>query len=313
MADRDKVQEFEVTAAEDGERLDRYLVRIYTEQSRSFFQNLIRDGAVTINAGVAEKTGKSVHAGDLVRVVIPAARSVDIAPRDIPLDILYEDDDVLVVNKPKGMVVHPAPGHLDDTLVNAVLYHCGESLSGINGELRPGIVHRIDKDTTGALLVCKNDAAHEAIARQIGSHSVTRLYRGIVCGVVKEDEGVIDRPIGRHPTDRKKMAVTKEGGRSAVTHFHVLKRFARYTYLEFRLETGRTHQIRVHMESLHHPLLGDAVYGGCSKEYAIPGLTGQTLHAMTIGFLHPATGEYLEFTAPLPDYFEELLVRFRRG
>ncbi len=311
MADREEKREFEVTAEQEGERLDRVLSRLYPEQSRSFFQNLIRKGAVTVNSSPAEKTGRPVSAGDLVTVRIPQAESADLLPQDIPLAILYEDSDVLIVNKPKGMVVHPAPGHGSDTLVNAVLYHCRDSLSGINGELRPGIVHRIDKDTTGALLVCKNDAAHEAIARQIAEHSVTRRYRGIVCGVIREEEGIIDRPIGRHPTDRKRMAVNEKNGRPAVTHYRVLERFSRYTYLEFRLETGRTHQIRVHMESLHHPLLGDAVYGGCKKEYAVAGLSGQTLHAMTIGFVHPTTGEYMEFTAPLPDYFEELLRRFR--
>ncbi len=304
-------QEFEVTEDYDGERLDRYLARIYTEQSRSFFQKLIRSGDVTVDGVVAEKTGKTVSVGSMVHVEIPENRSVDILPRDIPLDILYEDDDLLVVNKPKGMVVHPAPGHLDDTLVNAVLYHCKDSLSGINGEIRPGIVHRIDKDTTGALIVCKNDAAHEDIARQIGEHSVRRLYRGIVCGSLREEEGIIDKPIGRHPTDRKKMAVNVRNGKEAVTHYQVLHRFRRYTYTQFRLETGRTHQIRVHMESIHHPILGDPVYGGMSREYAVPGLVGQTLHAMTIGFVHPTTKKYMEVVAPLPDYFQDLLVRLQ--
>ncbi len=306
-------QEFEVTEQYDGERLDRYLAQIYTGQSRSFFQKLIRSGEVTVNGETAGKTGISLSVGDLVAANVPEARSIDIEPEKIPLTILYEDDDILIVDKPKGMVVHPSPGHYSGTLVNAVLYHCADSLSGINGELRPGIVHRIDKDTTGALIVCKNDAAHEAIARQIGEHSVKRLYRGIVCGVLKEDEGTIDAPIGRSPADRKRMSAGSGaiGARPAVTHYRVLERFHRYTYAEFRLETGRTHQIRVHMADVaHHPLLGDALYGGMNKDYAVKGLEGQTLHAMTIGFVHPVTGEYMEFTAPLPSYFEALLERF---
>ncbi|MCC8141334.1 MAG: RluA family pseudouridine synthase [Lachnospiraceae bacterium] len=304
-------QEFEVTKEFDGERIDRYLTQIYTDQSRSFFQKLIRSGNVTIQGNPVTKTGTTVDVGDLVSVLLPEPQSVDIKPQDIPLDILYEDDDLLVVNKPKGMVVHPSPGHYEDTLVNAVLFHCKESLSGINGQSRPGIVHRIDKDTTGSLIVCKNDRAHMAIARQIQEHTVKRLYRGIVCGVLKEDEAVIDAPIGRNPSQRQKMAVNTSNGKPAVTHYRVLERYARYTYAEFRLETGRTHQIRVHMESIHHPLLGDELYGGMTKDYAIKGLEGQTLHAMTIGFVHPTTEEYMEFTAPLPEYFEDLLKRFR--
>jgi len=304
-------QEFEVTEEYDGERIDRYLTQIYTDQSRSFFQKLIRSGNVMIQGEPVTKNGTTVDAGDLISVLLPEPQSVDIKPQDIPLDILYEDDDLLVVNKPKGMVVHPSPGHYEDTLVNAVLFHCKDSLSGINGQSRPGIVHRIDKDTTGSLIVCKNDRAHMEIARQIQEHTVKRLYRGIVCGVLKEDEAVIDAPIGRNPNQRQKMAVNTSNGKPAVTHYSVLERYARYTYAEFRLETGRTHQIRVHMESIHHPLLGDELYGGMSKDYAIKGLEGQTLHAMTIGFVHPTTGEYMEFSAPLPEYFEDLLNRFR--
>ncbi len=307
-------QEFDVTEQYDGERLDKYLAQIYTGQSRSFFQKLIRSGEVTINGETAEKTGKILSAGDLVAANVPEARSVDIEPEKIPLTILYEDDDILIIDKPKGMVVHPSPGHYSGTLVNAVMYHCADSLSGINGELRPGIVHRIDKDTTGTLIVCKNYAAHEAIAKQIGEHTAKRLYRGIVCGVLKDDEGTIDAPIGRHPTNRKRMAAGPNviNGRPAVTHYRVLERFKRYTYAEFCLETGRTHQIRVHMADVaHHPLLGDELYGGMNKDYAVKGLEGQTLHAMTIGFVHPSTREYMEFTAPMPEYFEELLVRFR--
>ncbi len=316
MDDRDLRQEFEVTDDCGGERLDRYLAQIYTGQSRSFLQKLIRSGEAEVNGKTVTKTGKALNPGDLVCVRVPEARSVDIEPEDIPLDILYEDEDLLIVNKPKNMVVHPSPGHYSGTLVNAVLYHCAESLSGINGELRPGIVHRIDKDTTGSLIVCKNDAAHEAIARQIGEHTVKRLYRGIVCGVLKDDEGTIDAPIGRSPSNRKRMAAGPNAisGRPAVTHYRVLERYNRYTYAEFSLETGRTHQIRVHMaDILHHPLLGDELYGGMNRDYAVKGLEGQTLHAMTIGFVHPSTGEYMEFTAPLPEYFEGLLVRFREA
>ena len=225
-------------------------------------------------------------------------------PENIPLDILYEDDDLLVVNKPKGMVVHPSAGHYSGTLVNAVMYHCKDSLSGINGEIRPGIVHRIDMDTTGSLIVCKNDESHICIAEQIKEHSCNRRYRGIVCGVVKEEEGTINAPIGRHPTERKKMAVNEKNGKPAVTHYKVLERFERYTYMEFQLETGRTHQIRVHMASIGHPLLGDTLYSNGKSPYK---LQGQTLHAMTIGFVHPKTGKYIEISAPLPEYFEKIL------
>ena len=225
-------------------------------------------------------------------------------PEDIPLDILYEDEDVLVVNKPKGMVVHPSAGHYTGTLVNAVMYHCKESLSGINGAIRPGIVHRIDMDTTGALIVCKNDNAHVKIAQQIKEHSVTRRYRGIVNGVVKEDTGRIEGAIGRHPVERKKMAINEKNGKPAITHYKVLERFNNHTYMEFELETGRTHQIRVHMASIGHPLLGDTLYGSGKNPYH---LQGQTLHAMVIGFIHPSTGAYLEVEAPLPEYFQKLL------
>ncbi|MCD8157021.1 MAG: RluA family pseudouridine synthase [Clostridiales bacterium] len=305
-------QQFEVQEALAGERLDKFLAQIYPEQSRSFFQKLIRSGQVSVQGEVITKTGASVEAGDLVSVEIPAAQSVDICPENIPLDILYEDDDLLIVNKPKGMVVHPSAGHYSGTLVNAVMYHCVDSLSGINGEIRPGIVHRIDMDTTGSLIVCKNDSAHLNIAEQIKAHTVRRVYRGIVCGVLRDDEGTVSGDIGRHPTQRKKMAVVTRNGKPAVTHYCVLERFSRYTYVEFILETGRTHQIRVHMSQTGHPLLGDELYGGTSKNYAFPGLHGQTLHAMTIGFLHPSTGEYVEFQAPIPQYMEDLLKRFRK-
>ena len=227
---------------------------------------------------------------------------------DIPLDILYEDSDLIIVNKPKGMVVHPAAGHYSGTLVNALMYHCGEQLSGINGVMRPGIVHRIDRDTTGSIIVCKNDAAHRSIAALLKEHSITRRYRAICLGTFSEEEGVIDKPIGRHPTERKKMAINFKNGKNAVTHYKVLERFKDYSYIECRLETGRTHQIRVHMSSIGHPLLGDEVYSSKKWPYH---LEGQTLHAQIIGFIHPTTGEYMEFEAPLPPYFEELLKKLR--
>lgn len=297
-----KQDTFELEAEYEGERLDKYLSILYPEQSRSFFQKLIKDGHVLVN-DTPEKANYRLRVEDLISVTIPDAVETPILPENIPLDILYEDDDLLVVNKPKGMVVHPSAGHYTGTLVNAIMYHCKDSLSGINGEIRPGIVHRIDMDTTGSLIVCKNDESHIFIAEQIKEHSVTRKYRGIVYGGVSDDEGTIDAPIGRHPTDRKKMAIVPNG-KPAVTHYRVLQRFERYTYMEFQLETGRTHQIRVHMASIGHPLLGDAVYSSGKSPYH---LQGQTLHAMTIGFIHPATREYLEITAPLPEYFKKIL------
>ena len=226
-------------------------------------------------------------------------------PEDIPIDIIYEDDDVLIVNKPKGMVVHPSAGHYTGTLVNAIMYHCKDSLSGINGEIRPGIVHRIDMDTTGSLIVCKNDESHINIAKQIKDHTVNRIYEGIVIGNLKDDQGTIEGPIGRHPIDRKKMCINEKNGKPAITHYKVLERFGNYTYAQFKLETGRTHQIRVHMSSIGHPLLGDTLYS--SGKSAFKNLQGQTLHAKTIGFIHPRTNEYVEFSAPLPNYFEKLL------
>lgn len=296
-------QEFEVSFEQEGERLDKYLALIYEKQSRSFFQKIIKENLVLVN-GKAQKANYRISAEDTVSVTIPKAQEIEIVPEDIPLDILYEDEDVLVVNKPKGMVVHPSAGHYTGTLVNAVMYHCKESLSGINGAIRPGIVHRIDMDTTGALIVCKNDNAHVKIAQQIKEHSVTRRYRGIVNGVVKEDTGRIEGAIGRHPVERKKMAINEKNGKPAITHYKVLERFNNHTYMEFELETGRTHQIRVHMASIGHPLLGDTLYGSGKNPYH---LQGQTLHAMVIGFIHPSTGAYLEVEAPLPEYFQKLL------
>ena len=242
-------------------------------------------------------------------MAIPDPQEPDIRPENIPLDILYEDQWLMVVNKPKDMVVHPSAGHLEGTLVNAIMAHCGENLSGINGVLRPGIVHRIDKDTTGALLICKEDTVHRNLAEQLKEHSIKRRYRAIVQGNLKEDEGTVDAPVGRHPTDRKKMAVNHKNGKNAVTHYKVLERFGQATYIECRLETGRTHQIRVHMASLGHPLLGDTVYGSSKNPYH---LQGQALHAMILGFVHPVTGEYMEFEAPLPDYFLKLLDKLRK-
>lgn len=296
-------EQFEVEIEHEGERLDKYLNLIFEEKSRSFFQKLIKEEQVLVN-DTAQKANYRLKVEDIVTVTIPDAVETPIVPENIPLDILYEDEDVLVVNKPKGMVVHPSAGHYSGTLVNAIMYHCKDSLSGINGEVRPGIVHRIDMDTTGSLIVCKNDESHICIAEQIKEHSVNRRYRGIVCGNVKEDEGTINAPIGRHPVERKKMAINEKNGKPAITHYKVLKRFERYTYMEFQLETGRTHQIRVHMASIGHPLLGDTLYSSGKSPYK---LQGQTLHAMTIGFIHPRTNAYMEVSAPLPEYFERLL------
>lgn len=298
-----KEEIFQVTSEQDGERLDKLLSIIYPDFSRSFFQKLIKENSIKVNEKI-QKANYKVQTDDVISVLIPDAIETSIEPEDIPLDILYEDNDVLVVNKPKGMVVHPSAGHYSGTLVNAIMYHCKDSLSGINGEIRPGIVHRIDMDTTGSLIVCKNDESHVAIAEQIKEHSCNRIYVGIVCGNVKEDEGTIDAPIGRHPVDRKKMAINEKNGKPAVTHYKVLKRFGKYTYMQFKLETGRTHQIRVHMASIGHPLLGDELY---SKNCPLKHLQGQTLHARTIGFIHPRTKEYMEFSAPLPKYFDDLL------
>lgn len=293
-----------------GERIDKFLSCRLEEVSRSYIQKLIKEGHVSVN-GKPVKANYKLGAGDEISVEIPEAKEPDILPEDIPLDILYEDQDILVVNKPKGMVVHPATGHYNGTLVNALMYHCKDSLSGINGVMRPGIVHRIDMDTTGSLLVCKNDEAHRILAEQLKEHTIRREYHAIVYGNIKEDTGTVDAPIGRHPTDRKKMSINHKNGKQAVTHYEVLERFGNFTYIRCRLETGRTHQIRVHMASLHHPLLGDEVYGPSSRP-PFPGLKGQVLHAKILGIYHPATGEYMEFDAPLPQYFVDLLQKLRR-
>ena len=303
-----KTDIFEVMEEQEGERLDKYLSLIYPDFSRSFFQKLIKDDAVSVN-DKAEKASYCVKVEDIVTIHFPDAVQTTIEPEDISLDILYEDDDLLIVNKPKGMVVHPSAGHYSGTLVNGIMYHCKDSLSGINGEIRPGIVHRIDMDTTGSLIVCKNDFAHVNIAEQIKVHSVNRIYEGIVLGNVREDEGTIEGAIGRHPIERKKMAINEKNGKPAITHYKVLERFGNYTYMRFKLETGRTHQIRVHMSSIGHPLLGDVLYSNGKSPFK--GLQGQTLHAKTIGFIHPTTHQYMEFDAPLPEYFEKLLIQLK--
>lgn len=294
---------FEITPEMEGERIDKCISNYVETLSRSYIQKIIKEGKAYINDAPV-KSNYKVRVDDKVQFTIPDCEEPDIPPQDIPLDIIYEDKDVLIVNKPKNMVVHPAPGHYEGTLVNAIMYHCHNDLSGINGVLRPGIVHRIDKDTTGSLIICKNDEAHRKIAEQLKEHSITRKYRAIVYGRISNDEGAVDAPIGRHPTDRKKMAINERNGKPAITHYKVLERFEKYTYIECQLETGRTHQIRVHMTSIGHPLLGDEVYGNAKCPFK---LEGQTLHAMTIGFIHPSTNQYVEYEAPLPEYFERLL------
>lgn len=294
---------YQIGLGEDDERLDKWINIMLPDLSRSYIQKCIKDNAVSVN-GKLQKSGYRLSVDDEIIFDVPEAVEPAIEAENIPLDILYEDKDLLIVNKPKGMVVHPAPGHYNGTLVNAVMYHCKDSLSGINGSLRPGIVHRIDRDTTGSLIICKNDHAHNAIAAQLKEHSITRKYHAIVHGVMTQDTGTIRASIGRDPKERKRMAVNVTNGKSAVTHYTVIQRFKEYTYIECKLETGRTHQIRVHMASIGHPVLGDEVYCHRKSPYH---LEGQTLHAMVIGFLHPDTGQYVEVTAPLPEYFEHLL------
>lgn len=291
-----------------GKRLDQFLNEMFPEYSRSFLQKIIKENKVFVNDKNI-KAGYKINPNDRIMVQIEPPRELKIEAEDIPLDILYEDRDIIVVNKPKQMVVHPAPGHYSGTLVNALLYHCKDSLSGINGVLRPGIVHRIDQDTTGVLVICKNDNAHRLIAAQLKEHSIKRTYFAIVHGSLKEEKGTVESTIGRHPVDRKKMAMNVKNGKHAITHYRVLDRLnGKYTYIACELETGRTHQIRVHMASLGHPILGDTVYGPKKCPFH---LQGQTLHAGVLGIIHPATGEYMEFEAPLPVYFEELLRKLR--
>lgn len=300
--------EYLIVENDGGERIDRYLAENLEDRSRSYLQKLIKDGKVKVN-GKPVKANYRLVFDDRVEVFMPEVKEPDIEPENIPLDILYEDKDVLLVNKPKQMVVHPAPGHYSGTLVNAIMYHCGSELSGINGVMRPGIVHRIDMDTTGSLIICKNDASHQSLSEQLKEHSINRIYEAIVHGNIKEEEGSINAPIGRHPTDRKKMSIHSKNGREAITHYKVLERFGNYTHIQCKLETGRTHQIRVHMASIGHPLVGDSVYGPAKCPF--PNLQGQTLHAKTLGFIHPATKEYLEVNAPLPDYFTSLIKKLR--
>lgn len=300
-------QQFTVEEGEQALRIDKYLADRCPDISRSYLQKLLKAEAVLVN-GKPIKSSYRTGSGDLIELEVPEAVEPEIVPEEMNLDIIYEDSDIILINKPKGMVVHPAAGHYSGTLVNGLMAHCRDELSGINGVMRPGIVHRIDMDTTGVLIVCKNDMAHNSIAEQLKVHSITRKYYAVVHGVIKEDEGTVNAPIGRHPVDRKKMCINERNGREAVTHYRVLERFRNFTYVECRLETGRTHQIRVHMASIGHPLLGDSVYGPSKCPYR---LTGQTLHAGVLGIVHPRTGEYMEFTAPLPAYFEELLRKLR--
>ena len=293
-----------LTAEAGGERLDAFLAGRVEELTRSAAQKLLEKGAVTIAGRPAKKNEKTTP-GMTVEIELPDPEPIDVLPQNIPLDVVYEDADVIVINKPVGLVVHPAPGHPDGTLVNALLYHCGDSLSGINGQLRPGIVHRIDRDTSGLIIAAKNDKAHLALAEQLQDHSLARVYEAVVHGNFREDEGTVDAPIGRHPIDRKKMAIDRKDGRRAVTHWTVLGRYNGFTHIQCRLETGRTHQIRVHMASIGHPLVGDPVYGGNRK--SLPGLAGQCLHARKLRFVHPSTRELVEVECPLPDWFERVL------
>lgn len=294
---------FQINEEWEGLRIDKYLSSNLDFLSRSYIQKMIQEQNVSVNKKIV-KANYCLRLDDEIEFQLPPSVEPDILAEDIPLDVLYEDQDVIVVNKPKNMVVHPAAGHYSGTLVNALMAHCKDSLSGINGIMRPGIVHRIDKDTTGSLIVCKNDISHEHIAAQLKEHSIERRYRAICMGVLKEDQYTINAPIGRHPIERKKMAINENNGKEAITHVQVLKRLKNATYVECKLETGRTHQIRVHLSSLGHPLLGDELYGDTKNKHK---LQGQTLHAYILGFIHPATKEYIETKAPIPEYFEKLL------
>ena len=302
------LMKIEIEEEYDDIRADKVLATYLPDLSRTYIQKLIENGMVTLT-GKKLKANFKVSAGQEVEVLLPEPETLKVEPENIPLDILYEDSDVIIVNKPKNMVVHPAAGHYSGTLVNALLYHCKDSLSGINGVMRPGIVHRIDKDTTGALVVCKNDNAHQVLAAQLKEHSITRRYEAIVYQGFQELEGRIEGPIGRHPSERTKMAINYKNGKDAVTNYRVLENFGnRYAHIECCLETGRTHQIRVHMSSIHHPLLGDTVYGPAKDAFH---LEGQTLHARVLGFIHPTTKTYMEFEAPLPEYFQTLLKKLK--
>lgn len=308
MQQNPTLMKLEIEEEYDTIRIDKVLAACFNNLSRSYIQKLIDNGMVSFN-GKTVKANYKVSTGQEIAILLPEPEVLKVDPENIPLDILYEDSDVIIVNKPKNMVVHPAPGHYSGTLVNALLYHCKNSLSGINGIMRPGIVHRIDKDTTGVLVVCKNDNSHQFLAAQLKEHSITRKYEAVVYQSFKEMEGRIEDPIGRHLTERTKMAINYKNGKDAITNYRVLENFGnRYAYIECRLETGRTHQIRVHMASRNHPLLGDTVYGPAKDTF---GLEGQTLHARVLGFVHPTTKEYMEFEAPLPEYFHALLQKLR--
>ena len=302
----DEIREFLVLEEDEGDRLDVYLSKELGDMSRSYIQKIIKDKKVIVNDKI-EKAKYLVKEDDKIKIEIPAPKLLEVIPQDIPIEIVYEDDDVLIINKPQGMVVHPAPGNYDNTLVNAILYHCKDNLSSINGVIRPGIVHRIDKDTSGILMIAKNNNSHNSLADQLKDHSITREYEFICHGVVKEDKITVDKPIGRNPKDRLKMSVVNNGKR-AVTHFEVVKRFENFTHMRARLETGRTHQIRVHSLSINHPLLGDNLYGPKTSKFK---LKGQTLHAKKLGFIHPTTNEYIEFNSDLPDYFNEIIDKLR--
>ncbi len=304
------IYKVDIDEENQGTRIDLVLSQALPETSRSFLQKLITGGSVSINGEVCKSKKQKVEKGQEITIVVPEPEQLQVEAEDIPLEIVYEDEDVLVVNKPKGMVVHPAVGNYNGTLVNAVMYHCGDSLSSINGVIRPGIVHRIDKDTSGLLMIAKNDAAHNSLAAQLAEHSITRAYQAIVYNNFGDDEGTVDAPIGRDPKNRLRQAVTLQNSKRAVTHYKVLERLGKFTLIEARLETGRTHQIRVHMAHIKHPLLGDFVYGPAKNQYSVQ---GQMLHAKVLGFVHPSTGEYMEFESELPEEFQQVLDKMRKN